>query len=395
MSHLNMRFAASLLALLPLVGCGGIDRSDAARTASTTEDLHVAVSKLSLSYDYAHFDTVLPAGVAGGLEVVFVGSPLEGRVVALSRLTGQQIGELPQPPGGFILPFIMHSAGLDKVEILDAGGFPSPVPLILANPSIYQYTYSFSPISGLSATLTRTLSFASATIGCSEDFVTLADGTKLISDAILGGIWIGKPDGTVLPGIVPKTFDSADRIPQLAFCPTMPLTHVGGIPFLFSGSTLPGVSPLAVRDGTLYFYSPCAEGLFSVPVASLFDDRQPFERAADIRLVMPKPADVIAEELLEFTFNPFDSHDRFLYAADALQLRVIRIDLAAKTREVVGDDPALFNFPASLGFLPPIVGVSQLMVVSNQQHRTPLLNDAITQDMLEPPFIVTKVILKP
>ncbi len=83
------------------------------------------------------------------------------------------------------------------------------------------------------------------------------------------------------------------------------------------------------------------------------------------------------------------------HRADALQLRVIRIDLAAKTRQVVGDDETLFNFPSSLGFLPPIAGVAPLMVVSNQQHRTPLLNDAITTDMTQPPFIVTKAVVLP
>lgn len=394
MSHTRLRLLASFLGLASLAGCGGHDNGSAVQTSKAQEDLRIAVSRHSVSYDYAHFDTALPAGVAGGLDVVFVGSPLEGRVLAFKRLTAQPVGELPPPPGGFVLPFIMHAKGLNKVEVLDAGGFPTPVPFVPANPTIYEYTYSLGS-SGLAATLTHTLSFASVSFGFSEDFATLPDGTKIISDAILGSIWLGKPDGTILPGIVPKTFDAADRIPQLAFCPTMPLTHVGGIPFLFSGSTLPGVSPVAVRDGTLYFYSPCAEGLFSVPVASLFDSRAPWERAADIQLVMPKPADVIAEELLEFTFNPFDSHDRFLYAADALQLRVIRIDLAAKTRQVVGDDEALFNFPASLGFLPPIAGVAPLMVVSNQQHRTPLLNDAITTDMTQPPFIVTKAIVLP
>jgi hypothetical protein len=30
-------------------------------------------------------------------------------------------------------------------------------------------------------------------------------------------------------------------------------------------------------------------------------------------------------------------------------------------------------------------------VLSNQQHRTTILNSAIQEDMLQPPFIITKV----
>jgi hypothetical protein len=33
------------------------------------------------------------------------------------------------------------------------------------------------------------------------------------------------------------------------------------------------------------------------------------------------------------------------------------------------------------------------MVISNQQHRTPLLNDAITEDVTELPYTATEVLL--
>lgn len=47
-------------------------------------------------FDYANLNAPI-AGVAGGNSVVFVGEPLNGSVVALSRFTGQQIGQLPPP----------------------------------------------------------------------------------------------------------------------------------------------------------------------------------------------------------------------------------------------------------------------------------------------------------
>jgi hypothetical protein len=348
----------------------------------------------SVSFEYAQLNTPI-AGVAGDREVVFVGEPLNGSVVVLSRLTGKQIGALPPPPAGFAVPFIMHMIGEGRVAILDAGGIPQPSPFVPANPVIYEYTYSFNLVHGLSAKLVRTVSFASALVGFPEDFVKLDDGRYLLSDAVLGSIWVAYPNGAILPGIVPKSFDPQDFIPTLALCPSMPKITVNGYPFLFTGSTIPGISPMAVREGKVYYYSPCARGIYSFPLAALSDNRLPYQRAADIHLVAPTPRDVAVEELLDFSFNPYNPFDRYLYAADPLKLRVIRIDLTTGARQVVASDPKLFDFPSSLGFLPAIGPVSELVVVSNQQERTPLTNDAVSQTTFALPFVVAKVLIIP
>src|SRR5690349_10023798 len=78
--------------------------------AITLQAPPVSVSPLSISYDFAEV-SYLPAGVAAGRDVIFIGDPLESRVIAYSRWTGREIGELPQPPGGFVIPFIMHTTG--------------------------------------------------------------------------------------------------------------------------------------------------------------------------------------------------------------------------------------------------------------------------------------------
>jgi hypothetical protein len=347
-----------------------------------------------LCFDYANLNVPI-AGVAGGNAVVFVGEPLNGSVAVLSRFTGKQIAQLPPPPNGFVLPFIMHSLGDGHLAVLDAGGLPQPQPFVPANPAIYEYKYSFSPLHEFSAALVRTISFANVLVGFPEDFVHLDDGRYLLSDAVLGSIWIAELDETIVPGIVPKSFDPQDFIPTLAFCPTMPEITVNGYPFLFTGSTIPGVSPMAVRNGTVYYYSPCARGIYSFPLASLSDNRQPYQRAADIQLVAPTPADVQVEELLDFSFNPFNPFDPFLYAADPLQLRVIRIDLSNGAREVVASGPKLFDFPSSLSFLPTIGPISELVVVSNQQERSPITNDAVSQTTFNLPFIVAKIFVFP
>jgi hypothetical protein len=345
-----------------------------------------------LSFDFANVDVPI-AGVGGDSDVVFVGEPLNGQVVAFSRITGQQIGQLPPPVNGFVIPFIIHSLGAGVVAVLDAGGLPQPNPFVPSNPTIYEYTYTFNPINGFSANLTRTMSFASVLVGFPEDFLQLEDGRFLLSDSVLGSIWVVEPDNTITPGIVPKTFEPSDSIATLALCPTMPEITVNGYPFLFSGSTLPGVSPLAVRDGTVYYYSPCARGIYGFPLTILSDNRQPYERAASIYLVAPTPPDVEVEELLDFSFNPYNPLDRYLYAADPLQLSVIRIDLANGARQVVASGATLFDFPSSLGFLPTVGPVSQLVVVPNQQERSPLTNSATSKPTFKIPFIVANVLV--
>ncbi len=402
MSTTLVRSLAPLVALSWLGGCGdaavGAPATSGEPTASTQEALGGGHRPHAVAFDYANVDTPI-AGVAGERDVVFVGEPLDGSVIVLSRLTGQQIGQLTPPSDGFAIPFIIHTVGPGLVTILGAGGLPQPQPFVPANPFLYEYSYTFSQAHGFSATLEREVSFQSAFIGFSEDFVHLDDGRYLVSDSVLGSVWVLEPDDTVVPGIIPQTFDPQNWIPLLALCPTMPEVTVNGYPFLFTGSTIPGISPMAVRDGIVYYFSPCARGIYSFPLSILTDNRQPWERAADISLVAATPADIEVEELLDFSFNPFNPHDRYLYAAHPMQLEVIRVDLDTGERQVVAGGARLFDFPSSLGFLPPRGGdgdgVSELAVVSNQQERTPLTNDAVTTTTFNLPFIVAKILVAP
>jgi hypothetical protein len=368
-----------------------------ATEALSSGESSAAVGPRATIFNYTQV-SYLPAGVAAGRDVVFIGDPLESRVIAYSRSTGQQIGELPEPPGGFVIPFIMHALGDDKVEVLGAGGLPQPVPFVPAHPFIYEYSYSVTPHAGFSATMTRFVDSEGTVVGFPEDFVHLDDGRLLLTDAVLGSIWVIERDGTYRPGIVPKTSDPADGIPSMMLCPTMPLVTVNGVPFLFSGSTIPGVTAITVRRGTVYFSSACGRGVYAFPLAILDDHRQPYKRAADIRLVSPTPANVQVEELLEMQFNPFDKDDPFMYAARGMQLEIMRIDSRNGRREVVAHDAHLLDFPSSLAFLPPVAGCESertaMAVVSNQQERTPITNDAVTEDSFNLPFLVTKVVVK-
>jgi hypothetical protein len=384
-----------LLGIATATGCQPVDES----TSEHLEDVQSSSDELcwgddDVDVDSSVFTTVsppIPSGIAAFDKVVFYASPLDGRVVALSRATGNQIAELTPPPGGFTLPLILHAIGPTRLAILDSGGFPEPG-VVDAEPRIFEYEHTYED--GIfDAYLDRTVSFTGKKIGFAEEFVYLGNGRYLVPDSVYGSIWKVRSDGTVEPGIVPKTFDPDDAIPQMVYCPTMPQITVGGLPFLFTGSTIPGVASIAKRGNTVYFYSSCAGGLYKFPYSILSDGRPPWKRANDIKLIAQKSPNVPVEQLLEMQFNPYDPFDKYLYAADSLQLRLIRIDPQNGERQVLDDDPYLFNFPSALAFLPPKYPGSKtrLLVMSNQQHRDPLLNPALTSDLTQPPYVITKV----
>ncbi|MET0340391.1 MAG: hypothetical protein ABW252_05285 [Polyangiales bacterium] len=315
---------------------------------------------------------------------MFVGLPLEGRVCALSRATGAEVGALPAPPEGFRLPFVLHQLGPGRLGVLDAGGLPSPSPFVPVSPTIHEYHYALDASGTLRAEHVRSVDFAAAHIGFAEDFAPLPGGGYVLSDAVLGALWVVAHDGALTCAL-----SAADGAP-LACSADMAPIDVGGVPFAFSGHTVPGVSPLAVRGDLLYFYVPSAGALFSLPLSSLHDDRTPRARIADLRKVSDKPANVAVEQLLGLAVRPDAPDDLHIYAADSLQLSVVRIDPASGRREVVAADPSLFAFPSSLAFVPGASGGS-LVVVSNQQHLTPLTNHALADERFVLPYLVTEL----
>ena len=385
--------------LLALLGCVMLACSAPASptedVTSSSDQLKIEVSPLAISTGWGTTDPPIPAGIAAAEKAVFVGSPMDGRVIVLSRHTRQKLAELPQPPGNFVLPLILHMISPTRVAVLDCGGFPAPG-VVDAEPRIYEYEFTVGHNGTFHATLARTVSFTGLKIGFAEEFAYLGNGEYLLPDAVYGSIWHVKGNGTVEPAITPKTFAPQDAIPQMVYCPTMPQVVVGGLPFLFTDSTIPGVAGIAVKNGTVYFYSSCSASLYRIPFASLTDGRQPWQRAADITLIGSKPPNVQVEELLDMQFNPNDPSDKYLYAADALQLRMIRIDPKTGKREVLGDDPVLFDFPSSFAWLPPSGpgGKSSFLVLSNQQHRSTLLNSAIPEDLTTLPYLITQVRLR-
>jgi len=347
----------------------------------------VIAGRHSLAYAYAKRDTMATAA-AGDSRLVFVTQPLTASVAVLDRFTGQQLGELPPPPGGWLLPFSLRVPREGHVVVLDAGGLPSPTAPSV--PRVYDYSVFYNPHTlRLHATLTRIVRFDGLPVVFAEDVEVTSSGHYVVSESIIGALWVIKPDGSIAPGLFPSDGQPIATLAPCAFTPTT----VGGLPFTTAGNFAPGVVGLAERAGQLYFSTTCNGGVYRVPTASLVDaKRSPAARALDIRPVSPRAPGTASESLHGLAFRPGDSA---LYAADSLQLRIVRIDTRDGSRQVIASDATLFNFPSKLQFLPAVNGLAPLLVASDQEHRLKLINAALQADQLQPPWIITKVHLWP
>lgn len=365
----------------------------------------VGVGPRAIAYDY-YPSLHLPHGVAGDEDFVFVAQALDGQVMVLERSSGDELGVLPPPPGGWLLPFAVRVPSSNKVAILDAGGFPNPnVPSIAR---IYEYEFHKTghqgcgnghrngrgnghDDDGFTATLTRTISFAGLPLVYAEDFEPMPGGGYVLSESVIGALWVVAPNGAIAPGIMPDNL--AVPVAAIGPCGFSP-TVISGVPFSSAGNFAPGVGSLAIRAGNLYFGSSCRGGVQKVPVATLTDvSRTPEQRAADITTVSARPANVVVESLKGFAFNRW-SNDDHLIVTDAFNHRLLRVDIHTGAREVLVDDEALFDFPTAAQFLPPAQGSTPLVVTSDQEYRLAALNPLIPQDLIHPPFIVAKVVTR-
>lgn len=385
---------------IALIGCsGGVgdERFEAhsreaeasSPVATQTEALRIEVNQNSIAYDYFPSEHV-PHGIAGDEQFVFVTQPLSGRVSVNNRLTGQEVATLPAPPIGWQLPFALRVRSSGKLTVLDAGGFPNPFIPSIAR--LYEYDYSWNRRTrSFEATLVRTISFEGLPLVFAEDFEVVPGGGYVLSESVIGALWNVSAGGVITPGLLPDSFAPGAGIPALGPCGFTPIT-IGGIPFSTAGNFAPGVGSLAYRDGNVFFGSTCRGGIARIPLASLSDPtRSPQQRAEDIVDVSPRAANVTTESLKGLTFNRWKPSDSRLYVTDTMNRRVLRINTNTGAREVVADDPELFDFPVSAQFLPPVAGISPLVVASDQEYRLAALNALITEDLLHPPFIVSKI----
>ncbi|MEZ4439177.1 MAG: hypothetical protein R3B72_08810 [Polyangiaceae bacterium] len=386
----NRVMGVAALAAVLVNACAPVP-DDREEVATANQALTVAVGQGAIAYDMGSVEG-LPHGVAGDRRLVFVSEALSGSVSVHRRLTGKAIADLPAPPGGFALPFALRVPQDGTLVVLDAGGFPDPSQPSV--PVVYEYSYGLHH-GAFHATLERTISFAGLPLAFVEDLEVLPDGRYVVSESVLGALWVVNTDGTIEMGVFPASFDPADAVPGLNPCGLPAGLVIDGIPFAPPGMFAPGVGSLAARDGWLYFGNSCLGGVRRIPVASLSDTtRLPFERGADIEVVSPRPQGVSFEVLKGLAFNRWSNDDR-LFALDATGLGAVRIDVETGAREALVQDAELFNFPVSAQFLPPLLGVSPVVVISDQEHRLAAFNTGIGEDQLVPPFLITKVFLAP
>lgn len=328
----------------------------------------------------------LTHGIAGDERYVFTTEPGIGsaaRVVVLDRSTGREVAKLPPPPGGFKLPFTLRVPRSGHLVVLDNGGFPPVGP-----PVVYDYAYA-AKRGRFTARLARTVDFAGLPLQFAEDVEVLPNGEYVVSESIVGGLWLIGRDGKIRRGLVPD--DGAPPLPKLGPCPLLGSTTVGDLPFAAPGGFAPGAGSLAVRGGDLYFSSSCEGGIYRVALRVLLDGRTPAARRAK-RIVTVTPRRYPFESLKGIAFNRWSPKDPWIYAGDPFRLALIRVHARTGRREVLSADARLFDFTVAAAFLPPQRrgGPNPLVTASDQEHRWTLTNAAITTDQFQPPFVLTQ-----
>ena len=75
----------------------------------------LVINSSSVAFEYAD-RSHLTTAAAGDTNLVFVAEPLNQRIAVLDRFTGFEVGQVPAPPGGFLLPFSIRvpSPGLSS-----------------------------------------------------------------------------------------------------------------------------------------------------------------------------------------------------------------------------------------------------------------------------------------
>jgi hypothetical protein len=328
-------------------------------------------------------------GIAADHAVVFVTRPsiepgAASSVVALDARTGRRIGQLPPPPGGFRFPFALRIAGKGRLAVLDNAGFPPQ-----GAPKIHEYRYTTRR--RISATRERTIDFAGLPLLFAEDLELMPKGGYVVSESVVGALWLVGRNGKIRPGLVPT---GPAPLPKLGGCahPTGLLT-VGDLPFSSNGGFAPGVGSLAISGDDLFFGTSCLGGLHRLDLDTLTDtDRPAIDRAATIETVSPRPARTRFESLKGLAVDKANRRHKWIYAGDAFRLRLIRIHPRTGERQIVADDSRLFNFPVAATFRPRAKarGRARLLVTSDQEYRWAGLNGALTQNAFKPPFLVTQ-----
>ena len=377
-----MRFGGMLLAaVLVMTAC-----ADRTEVESTEGALRVEARANAVAYDFTQ-RTNLIHGISGDSRLVFVSEAMAGRVIVLDRFTGAEVAQVAPPPGGWILPFTLRVPREGRLVVMDTGGFPSPTAPVV--PRVYDVDYQYDALrGGFRSNIARTVRFDGLPTGYSEDLEVTRSGDYILTDSILGSIWVIRPNGTIVPAIVPAL--SGISVPILAPC-AFPGVTIDGIRFTTAGDFAPGVGSVGADDTHLYFATTCNGGIHRIPLSTLTSPRLSMtQRARAIETVSPRAPGAV-ETLKGLTFNHFDPSDRALYAVDSIQRRVFRMNTRTGAREILARDPRLFDFPVAAQFLPPVAGQTVLVVSSDQEYRLAALNPSITTDMFSGPFVIAKV----
>lgn len=335
-------------------------------------------------------------------------------VVAASRATGNQVGTLPPPPGGFLLPtsikvssYSTSGAGTTgELIVIDNGGLPPT-----AHPVAYIYTYSHSPALGFSAALAATLPLPVLTaappsppngVGYASGLLVLNATTRLVTDAFVGGIWVCDASFVCQLGLAS---------PDFAPAPAPTMTGVGRAPgggvrtytFQLPIPIFPGVfgaAYVALTDEVCAERASQPGGVYCIDRAALLNTAvNPFAKA---KRTVVAPQIGVSDGGHGIAYDRFHPGSPWLYwvraladSADNFNNTIRRVNVVTGQVQIVFRSNSLLDFSTGLDVLPPIVANSPLTnlgIAMGQEENNAALNVALGGvDAFVSPTLITEV----
>jgi hypothetical protein len=382
-------------------------------------------------YAAATFPGAFPFHGAGGDKVLlFAVQPAESHdgapeVHVAMRSTGNPIGRVTPPPGGWKVPLSIevHDFSQDGQDtsgsfvLLDAGVEPAAAGTAPA--FVFRYNYSYGPASGLTTTWrsTHVLPLSGPPgpglptgLLAPAGLVLLPGSGIAVTDTALASIWVADSsfDNWRLAMIDPR-FAPAFGVPDLIGIGRAPgggtRPYVVRLPSLFPGgpTVAPGIHSItyaAITDEVIPIVTAPPGGIYAIKRDVLLDETiPPFAKGTALRIVVPGQVGLsdLTDGIIYDRFHPTTPwvywqrsvSDEVGGGANILR----RVHLTTGEIQEVARNNEFFDWTSNLSVLPPLGNApfTCILAAMGQEENNPHVNVLLTEPDFVAPSLLTGV----
>lgn len=379
----------------------------------------------------ATFQGARPLHGAGGDDLLlFAVQPDEAPdgaagILVASRVTGRRVGQVTPPPGGWRVPLSIELFGFlrdgprtsGSFLVLDAGSLPDLAGT--APGMLHEYTYSYSPATGIQTTwvATHVLPLAGPPgpelptgILYALGFTRLPGGGAAVTDGLIGSIWVAGPslddwrlamlDPRFAPGLGVPDINGIGRAPGGG---TRPYTLRLPSPFPDGPPAAPGIHSItyaAVTDEVLTLRTAPPGGLYALPLSALLDTAVPPHAKGELLREVVPPQIGLSDLTDGIVYDRFRPRTAWVYWQRSVGHEVgggsnilRRAHLLTGEVQEVARSNTLYDWTSNLAVLPPIddLPISLVLSAMGQEENNPEVNVLLSEPQYVRPSLLTLV----